>query len=103
GFQKEFPPMSATTIKQRLFLLMSLPLIALLISSASLVRSAYQGYQSANRTQVALDTAAAAGALVHALQVERGMTVGFLQSRGQKFADSLPAMRGKTDTAQASF
>ena len=95
--------MSATTIKQRLFLLMSLPLIALLVSSASLVRSAYQGYQSANQTQIALDAAVAAGSLVHALQVERGMTVGFLQSRGEKFADTLPAMRGKTDTAQAKF
>jgi methyl-accepting chemotaxis protein len=95
--------MSATTIKQRLFLLMSLPLIALLVSSASLVRSAYQGYQSAHQTQVVLDAAVAAGALVHALQVERGMTVGFLQSKGQKFADTLPAMRGKTDAAKAAF
>ncbi|HWV17231.1 MAG TPA: methyl-accepting chemotaxis protein [Rhodocyclaceae bacterium] len=95
--------MSATTIKQRLFLLMSLPLIALLVSSASLVRSAYDGYQSANRTQVALDAAVAAGALVHTLQVERGMSVGFLQSRGERFADTLPAMRSKTDAAQAEF
>ena len=95
--------MSATTIKQRLFLLMSLPLIALLVSSASLVRSAYDGYQSAKRTQVALDAAVAAGALVHTLQVERGMSVGFLQSRGERFADTLPAMRSKTDAAQAEF
>ncbi|MDE2599993.1 MAG: methyl-accepting chemotaxis protein [Rhodocyclaceae bacterium] len=95
--------MSSTTVKQRLFLLMAVPLLALLISSGSLVRTAFEGYQSASRTQSVLEVAVAAGVLVHALQVERGMTVGFLQSRGQKFAYTLPNMRGKTDAAQVAF
>lgn len=95
--------MANTTIKQRLFLLITVPLVALTISSVSLIRSAYSGYQGARQTQDVLDIAVAAGTLVHSLQVERGMTAGFLQSKGQKFADTLPEMRGKTDKSRAAF
>ena len=95
--------MRHSTIKQRLFLLVTVPLVALLISSISLVRSAYTGYQGANQTQAVLEVAVAAGTLVHTLQVERGMTAGFLQSKGQKFADTLPAARSKSDENHKAF
>lgn len=95
--------MRHSTIKQRLFLLVTVPLVALLISSISLVRSAYTGYQGANQTQAVLEVAVAAGTLAHTLQVERGMTAGFLQSKGQKFADTLPAARSKSDENLKAF
>jgi methyl-accepting chemotaxis protein len=95
--------MGHSTIKQRLFLLVAVPLLALAITSVSLIRSAYSGYQGAQQTQEVLELAVAAGTLVHTLQVERGMTVGFLQSKGQKFADKLPEARGRSDKNQQTF
>ena len=95
--------MRHSTIKQRLFLLVAVPLVALAITSISLVRSAYTGYQGAQQTQAVLEVAVAASTLVHTLQVERGMSVGFLQSKGQKFADTLPTARGKSDDSRKSF
>ena len=95
--------MRHSTIKQRLFLLVAVPLVALAITSISLVRSAYTGYQGAQQTQAVLEVAVAAGTLVHTLQVERGMSVGFLQSKGQKFADTLPKARSKSDDSRKAF
>ena len=95
--------MRHSTIKQRLFLLVAVPLLALAITSISLIRSAYSGYQGAQQTQEVLELAVAAGTLVHTLQVERGMTAGFLQSKGQKFADKLPDARSRSDKNQQAF
>jgi methyl-accepting chemotaxis protein len=92
-----------SSIKQRLFLLVAVPLAALAIASVSLASSAWSDYQSARRTASVLDVALAAGTLVHTLQVERGMTSGFLQSKGQKFADKLPDARAKTDANRIGF
>ncbi len=39
----------------------------------------------------------AAGELIHALQIERGTTAGFVQSKGAKFADVLPGYQTNTD------
>ena len=41
--------------------------------------------------------------MIHTLQIERGATAGYLQSKGQKFSDVLPAMRTKTDERLAEF
>lgn len=95
--------MRHSTIKQRLFLLVAVPLVALAITSISLLRSAYTGYKGAQQTQAVLEAAVAAGTLVHTLQVERGMSVGFLQSKGQKFADTLPKARSKSDDSRKAF
>ena len=59
--------MRHSTIKQRLFLLVAVPLVALAITSISLIRSAYTGYKGAQQTQAVLEVAVAAGTLVHTL------------------------------------
>jgi len=55
------------------------------------------------RQMVALDQLIAldskVGALVHALQKERGTSAGFLGSKGEKFAAKMAALRSETDTA----
>ncbi|MCU7376730.1 nitrate- and nitrite sensing domain-containing protein [Paucibacter sp. O1-1] len=37
-------------------------------------------------------------ALVHELQKERGMSAGFIGSKGQSFNDALPSQRNQTDS-----
>ena len=41
--------------------------------------------------------------LIHEMQNERGLSAGFLTSRGEKFADKLPVQRQASDTRIASF
>lgn len=62
-----------------------------------LLKDAFQLVQSAERTGQLLELSVAAGELIHVLQIERGATAGFVQSKGTKFADLLPGFRTNTD------
>ena len=92
-----------STINQRLLLLIAAPLISLVILGGALVLRSYADFRSAERTQAVLKVAVAAGNLVHALQIERGATAGFLQSKGATFADVLPGIRSTTDQQLAAY
>ena len=89
--------MNRSTILQRLVLLTAIPLVALLIFSAALISNSFGLYKNAGQTRELMQVSVAAGDLIHALQKERGTTAGYLQSNGQKMADSLPGLRSKTD------
>lgn len=88
----------ASTIGQRLILLVTVPLIALVICAGMLVKDAYRLVSSAERTGQLLEVSVAAGDLIHSLQIERGLTAGFVQAKGERFADVLPESRKKTDS-----
>jgi methyl-accepting chemotaxis protein len=49
------------------------------------------------RLESLVDLSVRIGALTHELQKERGMTAGFLSSKGVSFANELPAQRNETD------
>ena len=95
--------MKHTTIAQRLTLLTAVPVIALILSSGMLVWDSFNRYQSAVQARGIMEVAVAAGDLIHPMQVERGMTAGFISSNGQKFADTLPGNRTKTDEKLAAY
>ncbi len=95
--------MKHSTIVQRLTLLTAVPVIALILSSGMMIRDSYVRYQSAAQARSIMEVAVAAGDLIHPMQIERGMTSGFIQSNGQKFADALPGVRAKTDEKLASY
>jgi len=89
--------MHQTSIIQRLVLLVAVPLIALTAMSGMLIYRGYSTYLNSAQTKQLMDLAVSSGNLIHTLQIERGATAGFLQSKGQKFSDALPGMRSKTD------
>jgi methyl-accepting chemotaxis protein len=95
--------MNASSIMQRLVMLVALPLLALVISAGALVWQSYSVYRGADQTRSLMAVSVAAGDLIHFLQIERGSTAGFIQSKGQKFADVLPGIRSKTDQALSVF
>jgi methyl-accepting chemotaxis protein len=95
--------MTHSSIGQRLLLLTILPLVALALTGGALLVDSYRKYHGAEQMQTALQVAVSAGNLIHALQIERGATAGFLQSKGQKFADALPGIRGKTDEKLTAY
>ncbi len=95
--------MKTTTIRQRLFFLVVVPLLALAITAGNLIHKAYGDYRGATLTQEVLKVAVAAGELIHTLQIERGATAGFIQSKGAKFGDVMPGIRKNSDANLAAY
>jgi len=89
--------MQRTTIMQRLALLAAVPLIGLTIVSGMQIWKALASYRDAGQTLRLMTLSVSIGNLAHTLQIERGATAGFVQSKGQRFADILPDARSKTD------
>ncbi len=95
--------MKLSSIMQRLILLVTVPLIALTILAGALIAQAYASYRNSVQTHELMGIAVSAGNLIHTLQIERGATAGYLQSKGQRFSDVLPEMRKKTDERLNAF
>jgi len=95
--------MRSPTIANRLILLVIIPLISLAILAGILITQSFNSYSNSLQTNQLMSIAVSAGNLVHTLQVERGATAGFLQSKGVKFADILPGMRKQTDVQINDF
>lgn len=95
--------MKHSTLMQRLVLLMIVPMLALGLSSGTLIWESFSRYQSAVQAKSIMEIAVAAGDLIHPMQVERGTTAGFIQVKGEKFADTLPGVRTKTDEKLTAY
>lgn len=89
--------MKRSTITQRLILLTAIPIAALILSTGILIWESYGRYQSAVQVRNTMEMAKAVGDLMHVLQVESGITVGFIHSYDQSFETVLPGTRTKTD------
>jgi len=88
--------MRFVTISQRLLLLLLVPVVSLLLFASSLLWHNLGSYRDARQTMGMMEISVATGNLIHALQIERGASAGFLQSRGQKFASHLSGIRTET-------
>jgi len=95
--------MRASTIANRLIVIMIIPLIVLLVLAGTLITQSLNSYLNSVQTNQLMSIAVSAGNLVHTLQVERGSTAGFIQSKGNKFNDVLPSLRQKTDLKIINF
>jgi len=90
--------LSKFSIKQKLISIMMIPLIIVILLSA---KQAYIGYtttSSLNKIEKIAILSTKIGAMVHETQKERGMTAGFLGSKGKKFSKMLPEQREKVNT-----
>ena len=90
-------------LKSKLFLIAVLPLMGLLFFSGlqiSINATIYEEIEDLNElTQLIAESSK----LVHELQKERGMTAGFLSSKGTKFAEKLTAQRKDVDESLKSL
>jgi len=89
--------LSDIKIRYKLLLLLVIPLFGLVVFSAREVVDKYatMGEIAATRSMTAL--AVKAGALVHEIQKERGLSSGYLNSQGAKFRDELARQRQMVD------
>ena len=87
------------TTRTRLYLMLLFPVLGLAYFAISSAVNDYQVRQASVRVQEAMADSVLASAAIHELQKERGMSAGFLASKGARFASELTEQRGKTDTA----
>ena len=90
-------------IKNRLILIVALPLLCLTIFSASNLAGSLQHQTLAKRVVSGIDDASVSSHLIHALQRERGASAGYIGSRGKVFGDQLRMHRKGVDEAATQY
>ena len=81
--------MDKLSLRLRLFLVMALPIAGLLYFSAAEVLSRLKTEHEIGAMRQLTDLAVAASAIVHELQKERGISAGFIGSKGERFRNEL--------------
>ena len=81
------------TIKQKLVIISLVPLILILFLASKLTIDSYNQNSELGKVEKIIILSTKIGALVHETQKERGMTAGFLGSKGTKFVKALPNQR----------
>jgi len=77
--------------------------LAMFYFAVSAVVEHWQELKSLDRVTDAQQIAVISGSLAHELQKERGLSAGFIGSKGTKFGDTLLSQRGLTDKAFSEF
>jgi methyl-accepting chemotaxis protein len=85
--------LSKLSIKQKLILIMLIPLIVVILLAAKLSLDSYMSSKNLKSLDNVVILSTKVGALVHETQKERGMTAGFIGSKGEKFKTELPNQR----------
>lgn len=87
------------SLKNRLLLIATMPLTIMLVLGVSGAWQKYADYQARVQAERLVNLVVELGETVHELQKERGMSAGFLNSKGSKFASELAAQRKQSDSA----
>ncbi len=90
-------------IKNKLLLLVSFPLVGLLWFSIHIAYNSYTVSKNVSHAKQLTSLATNVSLLVHETQKERGLTAGFLGSKGKNFATKLPEQVEKTNAVINKF
>ena len=89
--------LSKVSMRFRLLLLLAFPILGLLYFSVGNVLEKTRNLNEIRAMQTITALAVKSSAVIHEAQKERGMSAGFLSSKGAKFAEELPKQRAETD------
>jgi methyl-accepting chemotaxis protein len=89
--------MNLKSIRVRLLLLFAILAIGLLWNLGEAIKNGLFQLREGNRIAAVTEVSVAASALVHELQKERGLSAGFIGSKGEKFRDALDKQRRDSD------
>lgn len=87
----------------KLVAILILPLAAFIVVTGYLIYSSFTEKQHIEQLKVLPEFSVAASALVHELQIERGLSAGYLGSKGTKFSDQLSSHTPNTDRRLDEF
>ncbi|SDU03916.1 methyl-accepting chemotaxis protein [Geopseudomonas guangdongensis] len=85
------------SIRNKLLLILLLPVLGLVYFAVAGIVERQRTYAEMQRLEDLAELAGLVSALVHETQKERGMSAGFVGSRGARFAVELPRQREATD------
>ncbi|NOX08569.1 MAG: HAMP domain-containing protein [Gammaproteobacteria bacterium] len=86
-------------ISHKLLLMLSIPLLGLLFFSIGEINNKWQQFSEAQAVQEAVLLSQHLDSVAHNFAVERGLSAGFLASKGKHLASELHEQRVKADTA----
>ncbi|GAB5509885.1 MAG: HAMP domain-containing methyl-accepting chemotaxis protein [Hyphomicrobiales bacterium] len=89
--------LATLTIKQRILIVCSVPLVALTVVGAFMLSTVWTTAQESRNMDILLHKAETLSFIVHSLQRERGRSALFIASDGAVFAEELPAVRAESD------
>ncbi|MBM3566671.1 MAG: hypothetical protein FJX42_11240, partial [Alphaproteobacteria bacterium] len=95
--------LSGLGIGHRLALALAIPAVALIVLTAVGVGRGWQAREKAVEVGDLALVLSGIGAVVHEVQKERGLSAGFVASRGTRFAAELRAQREASDQALAAL
>lgn len=81
------------SVRFKLFLLVSLPMLALLYVASAKLLECYNTTRSMQTVVEVVELAEVTGGLIHEIQKERGFSAGFTASKGAVFADDVRKQR----------
>jgi methyl-accepting chemotaxis protein len=90
-------------IRTKILMMLVLPIAGMLYFSTVSTVSLMGIVKASHSTQALVRLSAAAGSLAHELQRERGVSAGFIGSKGSNYVSDLPAQRQQTDKQLAAF
>ncbi|MEN6628742.1 MAG: nitrate- and nitrite sensing domain-containing protein, partial [Sulfuricella sp.] len=93
----EYSLLSKVPMRYRLLMLLAFPILGLLYFSVSNVLEKSRNLADIKAMQTITALAVKSSAVIHEAQKERGMSAGYLSSKGVKFAAELPKQRTETD------
>ncbi len=85
-------------VRSKLVLLVSIPLTLMVLLGTYFGYKSYQEKQEYVKTQVIMVLSSKISLLLHETQKERGMSAGYLGSKGEKFKEKLQGQRELTNT-----
>lgn len=91
------------TLKAKILILVVLPLLAMFVLMATMLHKSYEALKLNKQLQTQIAVSTKLSLLVHEMQKERGLSAGFLASKGASFAEELKGQRELTDKALADF
>lgn len=85
------------TLMSQIIIISIIPLLAIIFFGITIIGIEYKVYKTTSNLRSALELSFKATDLVHELQKERGLTAGFLSSKGKKFVNELNTQRDVTN------
>jgi methyl-accepting chemotaxis protein len=85
-------------IAPKLLILILIPIIGMVFFAARALMEDFATLNNMRATQALVEVSVASGNLIHELQKERGLSAGFLASKGEKFKDELQKQRQTADS-----
>lgn len=89
--------LSTIRIRNKMLLMLAVPIIGMMIFAGRDIYARLNTLSEARQIEGLISLSTAASSLVHELQKERGMTAGFIASKGERFKEELPRQRGESD------